>query len=301
MKIFPPYLRDYTRDKLSLPFGPLDEKGVPLYRTKKSGLREQYIYHPTVIIQFGLANYDRWRESRKASNRLGFERCVDWLVTNVEQVGDVWGWPSKMHLRTPRANPPWFSGMTQGQGISLLLRAYALSPRDDIKSAMDRVLKSFLITTDHMGVISVWEDDVLFVEEVGVKPELRILNGALYGFYGIKEYQDYFVDEVSAKLQRALLRGLQVNLAYFDTGFWSRYCIGMRFSIADSYYHGIHIIQLERIGREMGLEDFTALAKKFERYQGRWLNRYFAKALKFFYVNLNRTLHILGLSRLKYK
>src|SRR5262249_4407639 len=115
------YYMTFT-DKANYP-GPFDQQGVPLLAYGGARGRQ---YNPIAIGQYGLGTYNLFARTGDPSRKTRFLKMADWLrsklVPNQAGLG-VWMHDFDFEYRdTLRA--PWYSGLAQGQGISLLLRAH---------------------------------------------------------------------------------------------------------------------------------------------------------------------------------
>ncbi|MBV9573594.1 MAG: hypothetical protein JOY93_06035, partial [Acidobacteriales bacterium] len=104
--------------------GEHDPRGIPLLNYRgKFGLQ----YNPIAIAQWGLGNYNAFCENREPSRRQKFLAACDWLCENLETNAfgvPVWNHQFDWEYRD-RLKNPWYSGLAQGQGISLLVRGHA--------------------------------------------------------------------------------------------------------------------------------------------------------------------------------
>ena len=103
--------------------GAYDAAGIPqLDYHGKIGLQ----YNPIAIAQYGLGQLQPVPPQRRQLQRRDkFFRVADWLCHHLEQNAHglaVWNhhfdWEYRDTLKAP-----WYSGLAQGQGISLLVRA----------------------------------------------------------------------------------------------------------------------------------------------------------------------------------
>src|SRR5215472_8505857 len=103
--------------------GPCDRSGIPLLNYRgKIGLQ----YNPIAIAQYGLGNYNLFRRTGDISRRNKFLNAANWLVSNQEPNAEgflVWHHQFDWEYRA-RLKAPWYSGLAQGQAISLLVRVY---------------------------------------------------------------------------------------------------------------------------------------------------------------------------------
>ena len=105
----------------------------------------------------------------------------------------------------------------------------------------------------------------MFIEEVAAAPKLHILNGALYGLFGLHEYLQSFDDPELQPVFEKCTEGIDEALPFFDMGWWSRYSLGLRWHVASEYYHGVHIRLLANLARELDRPEFNRYAERWER------------------------------------
>ncbi len=233
-------------------------------------------YNPIAIAQWGLANYnlfcetgakDRWQKTVKAA---------DWLCANLEQNArglDVWNhhfdWEYRDTLRAP-----WYSGLAQGQGVSLLLRASAQADSEDEKVrfgiAADKAFVALTRTIADGGVLFEDVEKNLWIEEYLVDPPTHILNGFMWALWGVF---DFWLARSDATAKKIFDRGIETvlrNLARFDTGYWSLYELPANESsmkmLASPFYHRLHIVQLRVMWKLTGDARFTEAADRWEGY-----------------------------------
>jgi len=248
------YIQDFTH-KIPSPYGPLDSEGIPLFDLKILRQPTKLVYHPIVIIQYGLGNYS-----------LGLGGCAHWVEKNLKQEpeGRFSGLYYSFPLTSLRINPPWISGMTQGQALSLLTRAYKLKPTNVTSNAARMIAHSFLYSVEEGGFLQPTLLGNFFIEEVVSIPPVHILNGALYAIYGLYEYIQCFNDNIVFTQYEKCLNGILEMLPKFDLGWWSNYSIGVHWNLASQYYHDVHILLLNELGTLFQEDLFLHYAEKWE-------------------------------------
>jgi len=255
-----------------------DDAGIPLldYRGK---IGPQY--NPIAIAQWGLANFNRYVSARDATAEKKFLSASDWLRDNLERNSaniPVWqhhfDWDYRDTLRAP-----WYSGLAQGQGISLLLRAAAASGKNDYLDAARSAFESLSRTTADGGVLFVDEFQDVWIEEYIVTPPTHILNGFIWALWGVYDYSLTFPTSQARDLFNRCVETLTKNLARYDNGFWSLYeQSGTRLPmVASRFYHQLHIVQLRVMHQLTNLAVFAQTADRWEEYSRNRLNR--ARAL----------------------
>ena len=241
-------------------------------------------YNPIAIAQWGLANYNRFRETGDGARWQKTLRAADWLAANLEQNSHgLWVWNHHFdwdYRDTLKA--PWYSGLAQGQGVSLLLRAHAHAHTEDEKyqRAADKAFVALTRPIAEGGVVFEDEEKNLWIEEYLVDPPTHILNGFMWALWGVF---DYWLARSDGSVKKIFDRGVETlirNLARFDTGYWSLYeqsgyeRSGARLKmLASPFYHQLHIVQLRVMSKLTGDARFAAVAKRWEGYARRRSNR----------------------------
>jgi len=251
-----------------------DVNGIPMldYHGK---IGQQY--NPIAVAQWGLGNYNLLRQTGHPTRRDKVVRCADWLLTALDQNSSgVWVWSHHFdweYRDTLRA--PWYSGLAQGQAISLLLRAHLETGNANYLGAARDAFKAFERAVDDGGVAFTDVRGDWWIEEYIVRPPTHILNGFIWALWGV--YDMFLVTGENAHrvLYERGVKTLERNLQAYDTGFWSRYeQSGTRLKmLASPFYHRLHIVQLRVMHRLTGLEVFGKLADRWERYRASRLNR----------------------------
>ena len=247
--------------------GAYDNSGVPqLDYHGRIGLQ----YNPIAIAQFGLGNYNLWRRSNDSARRDKFFLAAGWLCTHLERNSHglaVWNhhfdWEYRDTLKAP-----WYSGLAQGQGISVLVRAYKESGDSRYLNVAQQALATFQCPVQEGGVAFTDASGNLWFEEYIVSPPTHILNGFMWALWGV---HDYFLATKDNSAQELFSRGVKTllhNLDHYDLGFWSLYeQSGTRLPmVASPFYHQLHIVQLRVMHRLTGEEEFTRVADRWESY-----------------------------------
>src|SRR6185295_2355241 len=141
-----------------------DDAGIPMldYRGKVGPQ-----YNPIAIAQWGLANFNRYVSARDATAEKKFLSASDWLRDNLERNSaniPVWqhhfDWDYRDTLKAP-----WYSGLAQGQAISVLVRAHSQTKKPEYLEAAQRAFASFLAPVAEGGVSFTDSNGDLWFEE----------------------------------------------------------------------------------------------------------------------------------------
>jgi len=247
--------------------GPHDAAGIPQldYRGKIA-----LQYNPIAIAQWGLGNYNLSCRGQGEQRKKKFVAASDWLCAHLERNSfGLWVWNHEFdweYRSTLKA--PWYSGLAQGQGISLLLRAYHATGTASYLDAAKKAFDSFLRSTSEGGVVFRDGRGDIWFEEYIVSPPTHILNGFIWAIWGV---YDYFLATESSAARTLFAQATQTlgeNLGRYDLGFWSLYeqsgtLLPM---VASPFYHRLHVIQLRIMYRITGDESFARYADKWEGY-----------------------------------
>ena len=224
-------------------------------------------YNPIAIAQWGLGNYNLYLRSQDLARKRKFLLASDWLGSHLEQNhAGLWVWNHHFDWEyRDTLKAPWYSGLAQGQGISLLVRAHHETKDPAYLDSAARAFAAFLKSTTQGGVLFTDGDGNRWFEEYIVSPPTHILNGFIWALWGVYDYFLATEDKSARALFDAGVQTLRANLHRYDLGFWSLYeQSGTRLPmVASAFYHQLHIVQLEVMHRLTGDEIFS-------RYSQRW-------------------------------
>jgi len=248
--------------------GPHDSAGVPLLDYHGRIGRQ---YNPIAIAQWGLGNYNAFCRTGSAEPKNKFLLAGEWLRSQLKPNSHgVWVWNHNFNweYRTPLI-APWYSGLAQGQGISLLVRAWQATEEPRYLEAARHAFQSFCTPVADGGVSFTDDDGDIWFEEYVVEPPTHILNGFIWAAWGV---YDYFLATADATAKHLFIRSVETlrkNLPSYDLGFWSLYeRSGTRLPmIASPFYHRLHIVQLRVMQRLTGEAIFSSCADRWESYE----------------------------------
>jgi heparosan-N-sulfate-glucuronate 5-epimerase len=247
--------------------GHYDPAGIPMLDYHgQIGLQ----YNPIAIAQWGLGNYNLFCRTAQPDRKRKFLLAANWLVTHLEQnAHGIWVWNHHFdwEYRTP-LRAPWYSGLAQGQGISLLVRAHAATGDQGFLQAVERAFVSLCTPIADGGVIFTDDHGDRWIEEYIVSPPTHILNGFLWAAWGVYDFflatSDNSVRGLFDQFTQTLIR----NLDSYDLGFWSLYeHSGTRLPmVASPFYHQLHLVQLRVMQQLTGNDVFARYADRWESY-----------------------------------
>ena len=227
----------------ALPGTPLlDGQGIPM--TVYAGKAQ---YNPVQVSQFGLARFERWLWTGDDTDRETFLRMADWLVATQKPTG-LWHYTFAYGGQPV----PWWSGMAQGQAVSLLVRALQETGSAAYRDAAALAVPTMRRTIANAGAAT-FEGGRYWIQEY-IPPYSRdTLNGFMFSIVGLDEWIAVSGDATAAGWRREALATLVGWLPRFDTGHWSYYNLspspGSTLSGQPSSikYHVIHVVQLRHL------------------------------------------------------
>lgn len=270
-----------TFEEKALYAGPFDDNGIPLLDYHGRVGRQ---YYSIAISQYALGNYNLFKKSENYEYLDKFVTNAEWLLDNLEETKHgTYLWPHLFDFEYFRPLiAPWCSGLAQGQGLSVMVRAYAETGDSRYQEAASRVYETLQLPVDKGGVIFRDEQGDDWIEEYLVEPPTHILNGFIWAIWGVYDYYLLTHKRDALKLFESYTNTIVKNLPKYDSGFWSYYELTPQRikSPASNFYHRLHIVQLKIMHRLTGHSDFLTYADKWSKYLSNPIYRNLALAYK---------------------
>lgn len=261
--------------------GPFDANGIPLL-DYRGGIGRQY--NPLAVAQYGLARLNAWATGAGAADRAGWSAAADWLAAEMRPNSHgvhVWmhdfDWPYRKGLKAP-----WYSGLAQGTGLSLLVRAARVTRHEKYAAAAHQAFDSLRLDVANGGTLVTDTKGDVWIEEYLVDPPSHVLNGFIWALWGVRDYATWSGRADALHLWTRAVGTLMRRLSDFDTGSWSLYDArnSGREMLASRHDHMLHITQLRVMHRLTRIASFGRFADRFQTYLDRPAGRAFALARK---------------------
>jgi len=220
---------------------------------------------PAALAQLALGWWERYLAGETKAERV-FADLAALLEqrASVEDGARLW----RYDVAVPKygLEPGWISALAQGQSASVFLRSYLLSG-DERAAALAEAAVVPLLQQEPPSLIAEVGDGV-GLEECPTIPPSLILNGWIYAAWGLRDVAIGLGSADALAMHDETIACLVKTLPRYDAGWWSRYSLfPHRVSdLAKTFYHRLHVDQLEAMGALTGQEGFTRLAERWRSY-----------------------------------
>ena len=254
--------------------GPKDKDGVILFDYHSNiGIQ----YNPVAIAQYGLGHINQYLKTGDAQNLKEAKIQADWLIRNLEENEKgipVWKHNFEWHYKK-LLQPGWYSALSQGSGISLLVRIYKETNEEKYLETAKEAFRALNTDVEKGGVKFVDDEGNVWVEEYIIHPPTHILNGFLWTIWGIWDLYLVTGEKASKSLFEACVETLKKNLHRYNANYWSLYDLSKQKMkmLASPFYHKLHIAQLEATYKLTGEDIFRKYQELFQKYQKNWFKR----------------------------
>ena len=242
----------------------IDENGLPVSTDVRTGRK---LISPFYVVHYGLMhselanneslkNEEHWKHDPSVAlwnappTTLSMEQFLynaNWVVDNLRLLNDQYhliynfDWKYKNYPGGV-LNAPWWSGLTDGYAILLMMRAYDIFKDEKYMEAAGKLYKS-VVSPFKVGGSLIELNGQPWIEEyvdpkVDPKNMSRVLNGMIYAYKGIKAYELKSKD--NQNMAQKLKDSINNSIEYFVINDkWIYYdLIG---NSANIKYHRIHV------------------------------------------------------------
>ena len=243
---------------------PFDEQGiVQVDYGNEIGIQ----YNAVTIAQYALANYKKYLLTQEDKYITNFLIQIEYLRNNFDVIGeDMAGFPYHFPMPHYGLEPVWYSGMAQGQVVSVLARAYLLTHDKTILPFIKEVNNFMLYPVSKGGTLTYTLEGNVWIEEYPSKEPSLVLNGFMFSILALYDYTHLF-PEVSEVYQiySSCLKSLKESLKYYDTGSWLKYC-RLDDRLCGRNYMDVQVRQMKQLFAITNDSYFDSMATKWESY-----------------------------------
>jgi hypothetical protein len=231
----------------------LDDSGIPL--TEIAG--GERVHFPIAIFQYGLGCWDEYLLTKNEKRKDAFLNIARWALEHQLPGG---AWDAFAPVRSAKYG---VSSMCQGEGASLLIRAYVETQNEEYRAAALRAI-DFMLAPTSAGGTAVYDGEDLYLEEYPQSPRRSVLNGWIFSIFGLYDAALVCPDRYRAPLERTIDTLIR-TLPRYDCGYWSRYDLLGKF--ASPAYHRLHIALIRVLDDLSPRRELYEFAERLERYQ----------------------------------
>jgi hypothetical protein len=219
--------------------GLLGPDGI-FYLARLEVVRGGRLHHdPLTVIQAALGIHDQLLRTRDPELDAIFRRQLDWLVNDamVMLPDSVAVWPQYHTFPRYGLHDRWISAITQGQAISLLVRAASYTGRREYLELAAHAARAFTAS----GLPIVWHgpDGAVFFEEYPCTPPAHVLNGCLIAWLGLWDYARASDDAAVRGFCLRAMDSISATVPRYEIGDWTRYDV-LQARPTSPHYQEIH-------------------------------------------------------------
>lgn len=246
---------------------PMDADSIEMYH-----YRGHDYYHPVNLSQTCHVLIATYVQTGDEQYLVRAERYMRKLMSECLDDGAILWAPYRMRyaVHSDSANTlvaPWFSGMAQGEMLTVLSRLYVLTDNTEYLDFAKKVFQAFLKLqrTNDRWVSRIDTAGYYWIEEYPLNDRpAQTLNGFVTAVFGIYEYYLVSQDPVALEVWELSLTTLKAYLPSFHRdGQFSLYCRGHNHE-ASPGYHSLHIRQLHELYDLTQDRFFLIMADGFE-------------------------------------
>lgn len=273
-----PFQEDFA--KLNKLLDSFDEQGIPLNKSYIDvETNNKLHYYPISIGQFGLAVFHSYLQTKNEEKRAHFLRIAEWFYTTrmVDPNLGVY-WLTDVPKPEYEVFDPWKSAFSQSRGISMLLRAWQETNKEEYLKAATQALTPFTLDITEGGVSVDRIKHKPFYEEYVAKVPTRVIDGHMFALFGVYDFVRAVTPQIDAENHvRAQyifdegIKGLIEWLPEYDLGYWARFnnCELPGYPKYDPctiYYLKLIVAQLKILYQITGREELNKYAITFSNY-----------------------------------
>jgi hypothetical protein len=229
----------------------------------RSGLSSDPDEYVVPIAQAALGYWDLLLEGH--DTRRSFLALSEWLVRAAAPGAAGLAWRSTFPVPKYQLAPGWTSAMGQGEGISVLLRAHALTGEERYLGTARAAVEPLCADVARGGVMRKLDGHTVLEEYPAERPA-AVLNGWTFALLGLHELANVTGDPGVRRLFRESAAGLISLLPRYDVGWWSRYSLydHGRPDLAKPFYQRLHPVLLDALNLVHPDRRLVDMARRWE-------------------------------------
>ena len=217
------------------------------------------VLHPVNAAQRGIGELNIYLQSRDPTALEQARSAADALIEDGVYRDGALYFPYRFDIAVGIGSmrSPWYSGMAQGQALSLLVRLTQVTGDDRYLQAAQAVVGTFELDRSGPQTVHVDAEGYYWVDEYVMDPPDPVLNGFIFALFGLYDDWSATGDERALRYFRAGATTVLYNVhRYRDAGHLSWYDLDHR-QRAKPGYHDVHVTQLLLLAQMTGDTRFT--------------------------------------------
>lgn len=220
------------------------------------------VYFPVGVFQYGLGAYDLYLKTKEEKYLKKFKQCAEWAIAKQKSNG---AWSNFFYIYPKHP----YGAMCQGEGASLLIRAYKQFEDPMFYDGAIKAIDFMLLPVEDGGTSQYFKDKLILLEYTHLP---AVMNGWIFALFGLFDITLASKDYKYLEALKQTIDTLENSLSSFDNGYWSMY--DQDSIISSPFYHRLHIAQLDALYQITQNESFEKYKIIFERYSSKKWNKY---------------------------
>ena len=191
----------------------------------------------------------------------GEDHYKQWFINNVEWLFDNLDDNNYLHyefewIHFDRVlDEDWISGMAQGEALAVFSMAYHLTGESKYLQAAERIFITLYRNTNSYWCFGVDNEDYYWLEEYPNVDFCHVLNGFLFGLWGLWNYYIVSGDDFALTLFQAGIKTIVVHYSIwnYEGENASIYCTHAE---TPTNYHQTHLKQLQKYSEFFNIPEF---------------------------------------------
>lgn len=248
------------------------EEWHQLYRFDDSVIYVNYPDHgwmanPVTSAQYALASYNYFLSKGDPKYHEAFLQQAEYLISSAQIVGNAAVWPYDFGYAPYQLDAGWWSGLAQGQVLSVLVRRYVESPSPKLKELMRQAIEPMMLDRKDGGLLARTPEGGVWIEEYPSKEPSLVLNGFVFAIIGLADYLRAVPDDVEvSNFNSQLLSSLKLSLDKYEFDDWLAYD-RVSFAPVNQRYVYIQVRQMSQLYRFTEDDFFSRRCSKWTRYE----------------------------------
>ena len=194
------------------------------------------------MAQFALACFDDYIDSQNQESLDLFILEADYFLSNYNVIDGNIAYPYLFSYYELLAT--WYSGLAQGQIVSVLVRAYILTNNSKYLNFAINIINFMLLPVERGGVLTYTPEGFPWIEEYPTNPQSLVWNGFVFAVMGLIDFNKVAPSEILTQYIDSFIYSLKNTVDFYDTGSSLLYGRKVRYNYdIDLRYTGIHTFQ----------------------------------------------------------